>query len=149
MLCAVSGVRLLTPDRRRPRGAPRLGAAVAGWHLRAHAPDAAAATLDVVLRAIRVTAARDYGPEQVAARASPEIHLAASDVTRHGVASELLGWAARTAVALGAPELTTHASITARPFFEAQGFVVVAEQHPVLRGVEPRNDRMRRPLAPA
>lgn len=151
--------------------------------LRDYTPDDAAATLAVFLRAIRVTAARDYTPEQVAAWAPPDLDPAAwaarraasrtvvavrdgavvgfTDVdaagyvdmmfvdpgaTRQGVASALLDWAVRTATALGATELTTHASITARPFFAARGFEVVAEQHPVLRGVRLTNYRMRRPL---
>lgn len=65
---------------------------------------------------------------------------------RQGVARALLAWAVETATADGAGELTTHASITARPFFEAHGFVVVAEQHPVRRGVPLTNYRMRRTL---
>ena len=55
-------------------------------------------------------------------------------VARHGVATALLGWAVATARELGADELSTHASLTARPFFERHGFVVVTEQQPVLRG---------------
>ena len=50
---------------------------------------------------------------------------------------------------LGAVELSTHASLTARPFFEAHGFAVVVEQHPVLRGVALTNFVMRRDLGPA
>lgn len=68
---------------------------------------------------------------------------------RRGVATALLRWAASTARELGAVELSTHASLTARPFFEAQGFTVVAEQHPVLRGVALTNVVMRRALEPA
>ena len=141
------------------------------------------ATLDVFLRAIRVTAARDYAPEQVAAWASDEIDPAGwaarrasartqvaevdgrvvgfTDVddrgyvdmlfvdpafARQGVATALLDWAVATARSLGAGELSTHASLTARPFFEAQGFVVVVEQQPVLRGVALTNFVMRRPV---
>ncbi|WP_431838623.1 GNAT family N-acetyltransferase [Cellulomonas sp. Y8] len=151
--------------------------------LRAHTPDDAAATLAVFRRAITVTAARDYTPEQVAAWASDDIdpdawaarraaartRVAVRDgavvgftdvdaagyvdmlfvdpgAARQGVARALLDWAVRTAAADGATELTTHASVTARPFFAAHGFEVVAEQHPVLRGVELTNYRMRRPL---
>ncbi|MNW68344.1 putative N-acetyltransferase YafP [compost metagenome] len=47
----------------------------------------------------------------------------------------------------GAVELTTYASLTARPFFEKHGFVVVEERQPVLRGVSLTNFRMRKPLA--
>lgn len=70
------------------------------------------------------------------------------DVARQGVGSALLRWARATAVELGAHELTTNASLTARPVFEAHGFVVVAEQHPVRRGVELTNFRMRCVLDP-
>lgn len=70
-------------------------------------------------------------------------------VARRGVGSALLDWARATATELGADELTTHASLTARPVFEAHGFTVVAEQRPVLRGVALTNFRMRCPLAPA
>lgn len=151
--------------------------------LRDHGPDDAPATLRVFRRAITVTAARDYTPEQVAAwapddidpdawadrRAAARTRVAVRDgavvgftdvdaagcvdmlfvdpaAARQGVARALLDWAVRAAAADGATELTTHASITARPFFEAHGFVVVAEQHPVRRGVTLTNYRMRRPL---
>jgi putative acetyltransferase len=70
------------------------------------------------------------------------------DVGRTGVASALVGWVLETARDLGATELSTHASLTARPFFERQGFEVVVEQHPVLRGVELTNFVMRRDLTP-
>ncbi|GEL97829.1 GNAT family N-acetyltransferase [Cellulomonas terrae] len=144
------------------------------------------ATLDVFRRAIRLTAARDYTPEQVAAWASDEIdpagwadrrrasrtRVAEVDgrvvgftdvdergyvdmlfvdpaVARRGVATALLAWAVSTARELGAAELSTHASLTARPFFEHHGFVVVTEQRPVLRGVTLTNFVMRRDLEPA
>jgi putative acetyltransferase len=142
------------------------------------------ATLDVFLRAIRLTASRDYTPEQVAAWASDDIdrdqweaRRAAArtqvaqvdgrvagftdvdeggyvdmlfvdpDVSRRGVATALLGWVVGTAQRLGATELSTHAGLTARPFFERLGFAVVAERHPVLRGVQLTNFVMRRALA--
>ena len=72
--------------------------------------------------------------------------LAVAEFARRGVATALLAWARETAVHDGAHELTTHASRTARPFFEAHGFVVVREQRPVLRGVELVNYAMRCPL---
>lgn len=152
-------------------------------HLRAYAPDDAGPTLEVFRRAVRLTAARDYTAEQVAAWAPDDLDPAAwaerraasrtrvaerdgevvgfTDVdasgyvdmlfvdpaaARQGVARALLAWAAETATADGATELTTDASVTARPFFEALGFAVVAEQHPVRRGVTLTNYRMRRPL---
>ncbi len=140
-------------------------------------------TLDVFLAAVRVTAAADYTPEQVAAwapdgiderawgarRAALHTVVAESDgrvvgftdvdadgyvdmmfvdpsVGRAGVGSALLAWAHDEAVRLGATALTTNASVTARPFFEAHGFVVEREQHPVRAGVALTNFAMRRVL---
>lgn len=47
---------------------------------------------------------------------------------------------------LGATTLTTEASRMARPFFERQGWSVVAEQVVVIRGVRLTNYRMRKVL---
>lgn len=151
--------------------------------LRAYDESDAEATLRVFLRAVRVTASKDYSPEQVAAWASDDIPLDVwavkrlqtgtvvavegdkvlgfSDVdergyvdmmfvdpavTRRGVASALLDHVTRVARERGAVELTTYASLTARPFFAKHGFVVVEERHPVLRGVSLTNFSMRKPL---
>ncbi|WP_258065504.1 GNAT family N-acetyltransferase [Rathayibacter tritici] len=66
---------------------------------------------------------------------------------RRGVASRLLAHLlARTEAA---PEFAADGSITARPFFERHGFVVVAEQHPVRAGVKLTNYRMARRLHPS
>ena len=65
---------------------------------------------------------------------------------RTGVGSALLTWAHDEAVRLGATSMTTRASITARPFFEAHGFHVEQEHHPVRRGVTLTNYAMRRLL---
>lgn len=151
--------------------------------LRAYDESDAEATLRVFLRAVRVTASKDYSPEQIAAWGSDDISLDVwavkrlqtdtvvavegdevlgfSDVddrgyvdmmfvdpavTRRGVASALLDHVTRMAREHGAVELTTYASLTARPFFEKHGFVVVEERHPVLRGVSLTNFSMRKPL---
>ncbi|MFW6186735.1 MAG: GNAT family N-acetyltransferase [Actinomycetota bacterium] len=66
---------------------------------------------------------------------------------RTGVASALLERVVRAAHRRGLQELRTHASITARPFFERHGFVVVEERHPVRHGVALTNFLMRRELA--
>jgi putative acetyltransferase len=66
---------------------------------------------------------------------------------RRGVAGALLSEDERRARALGAGTLTTNAGITARPFFERYGFVVVTEQHPVTRGVRMTNYRMLKRLS--
>jgi putative acetyltransferase len=65
---------------------------------------------------------------------------------RRGVARALLAEVERRAGEIGARGLSTNASITARPFFEAHGFEVVAEQHPVISGVALTNFRMARLL---
>lgn len=61
---------------------------------------------------------------------------------RRGVATALLSHVHQTAIAAGAHELSTNASITARPFFERRGFAVVAVRHPITRGVKMTNYRM-------
>lgn len=152
--------------------------------LRAYDESDAAATLDVFLRAVRITASKDYAPEQIAAWAAPQdrstdgwhakrlrvdtvvavedgtvIGFSDTDehgyidmmfvdpaLTRRGVATALLQHVTETARAHGALELTTHASLTARPFFERHGFEVVEERRPVLRGVSLTNFAMRRAL---
>ena len=50
-------------------------------------------------------------------------------------------------VAGGWPRLFTEASKAARPFFEAQGFSVVAEQEVEVRGERLTNYRMEKRLA--
>lgn len=59
-----------------------------------------------------------------------------------GVASALLRTVEGVALGQGARRLTTDASITARPFFEACGFQVVAVQSVVRRGQRLTNFRM-------
>lgn len=63
---------------------------------------------------------------------------------RRGVGSALLQWADKEARHMGATRLTTYASETARPFFEAHGFVVEAKQWPIIRGVQMHNYAMSR-----
>jgi putative acetyltransferase len=63
-----------------------------------------------------------------------------------GVAWRLVRHAEESARAAAMTELTADVSITARPFFERQGFTVVATQHPVKAGVRITNFRMRKSL---
>lgn len=65
---------------------------------------------------------------------------------RRGVASALLAHLCGIAEAAGMAELSTDASITARPFFEHHGFAVVTEQRPIIHGVEMTNFRMTRKI---
>jgi putative acetyltransferase len=70
----------------------------------------------------------------------------AADSQGRGVGRALLGAIVDEARRRGMEGLVVEASITARPFFERQGFGVVAPQVVRLRGVEFRNFRMSRRL---
>jgi putative acetyltransferase len=65
---------------------------------------------------------------------------------RRGVAKALLALLSELAEQTQAQSLTADVSITARPFFEGCGFVVQAEQHPMIRGVQMTNFRMSKKL---
>ena len=61
---------------------------------------------------------------------------------RKGVASQLLKAIKAEAKRLGYSTLTTHASKTARPFFERKGFVLIQENRKMMDGVELVNFEM-------
>jgi putative acetyltransferase len=65
---------------------------------------------------------------------------------RTGVARNLLAHVEAQARAARMSVLTANVSITARPFFERHGFVVVAEQHPAMAGVQLTNYAMKKSL---
>lgn len=65
---------------------------------------------------------------------------------RLGVAKQLLAHVEAHTRAEGLTELTANVSITARPFFERYGFVVQAEQHPLMVGVRLTNYAMKKNL---
>lgn len=65
---------------------------------------------------------------------------------RRGVATAHLEEILRLASEAGTNAIETEASITARPFFEHHGFVVLRKQTPTFRGVAMVSFRMRRPL---
>jgi putative acetyltransferase len=70
-----------------------------------------------------------------------------ADHQRRGIGEELLAALIAEARRAGLVRLFTEASITARPFFEAQGFTVLAAQVVTCRGAEFVNYRMERILA--
>ncbi len=76
-----------------------------------------------------------------------EMLFVSPDFARRGVATALLGAVLDAARRRELRELTVHASLTARPFFERHDFVVLEERHPVVERVEMTNYRMRRALA--
>ena len=63
---------------------------------------------------------------------------------RLGVATQLFRWVLHTAERNGSPRLTATVSLTARPFFEAHGFVVERERFSVVSGVALTNYAMSR-----
>lgn len=65
---------------------------------------------------------------------------------RLGVAKQLLAHVEAHARAKGLTDLTSNVSITARSFFERYGFIVQAEQHPVMVGVQLTNYAMKKNL---
>jgi len=64
-----------------------------------------------------------------------------------GVATRLLAHVEQLAERVGISRLYTEASITARPFFERRGFVVVRPQEVEIRGVWFRNYKMEKVLS--
>ena len=70
-----------------------------------------------------------------------------ADRQRRGVASRLYAVVEATAAGRGADRLFTEASKAARPFFEAKGFTVIAEQSVEVRGQRLTNYRMEKRLA--
>lgn len=71
----------------------------------------------------------------------------AADCQRQGVGRSLLVALVDEARRVGITRLFTEASITARAFFEAQGFLLLAQQVVMCRGAEFINFRMERILA--
>lgn len=63
---------------------------------------------------------------------------------RQGIARALLTQLIDQALQLQLPKLTTEASLTARPFFEAMGFEVVCQQTVHCRGMDFVNFQMQR-----
>ena len=67
---------------------------------------------------------------------------------RRGVASRLYGRVESALLAVGAPAVTTLASLASHPFFERHGFQVDADESVEIRGVCLRRFAMRKPLRP-
>lgn len=72
-----------------------------------------------------------------------------ADHQGQGIGRALLAEVLAEAGRLGIARLFVEASITARPFFESQGFATLAPQVVLCRGVEFINYRMERVLAQA
>jgi putative acetyltransferase len=76
-----------------------------------------------------------------------EFLFTAPEHVRKGVASALCAHATAELIASGVSELSTEASLVARPFFERQGFEVIEEECVERRGSLLRRFRMRKALA--
>lgn len=72
-----------------------------------------------------------------------DMMFVAPQFLRRGVAWRLVTHGEALAREMKACELSADVSVTARPFFERQGFAVEAEQHTVKRGISLTNFRMR------
>ena len=85
------------------------------------------------------------------AELEPDGHIGrvfvSADHQRRGIGRQLLAAVVAEARRVGLARLFTEASITARPFFEAQGFAVLVSQVVMCRGVEFVNYRMERVLS--
>jgi len=66
------------------------------------------------------------------------------DFQRMGVASMLLKSLLEKVNQMNIAEITTDASLTAKPFFEKNGFIVIKEQMVVVKGVSMINFKMKR-----
>jgi putative acetyltransferase len=93
-----------------------------------------------------VPVAEEAGRPVGFAELEPDGHVGrvyvAADRQRLGVGRQMLAAVVAEARRVGLARLFTEASITARPFFESQGFVVLAPQVVTCRGAEFVNYRM-------
>ena len=100
-----------------------------------------------------VPVAEEAGHPVGFAELEPDGHIdrvyISADHQRRGIGRQLLAAVMVEARRVGLVRLFTEASITARPFFESQGFVVLNPQVVTCRGVEFVNYRMERVLVEA
>lgn len=109
---------------------------LATWHAAMHARNSYVATVD----------GQSAGFSDVDPQGYIDMMFVAPGYLRLGVARQLLGHVESHARAEHLTELTANVSITARPFFERCGFIVEAQQHPVMGGVQLTNYAMKKNL---
>jgi len=91
-------------------------------------------------------AGRPVGFAELEANGHIDRVYVSADHQRRGIGRQLLTAVVAEARRVGLARLFTEASITARPFFEAQGFTMLAPQVVTCRGAEFVNYRMERVL---
>jgi putative acetyltransferase len=96
--------------------------------------------------AVAEEADRPVGFAELEANGHIDRVYVSADHQRCGIGCQLLAAVVAEARRVGLARLFTEASITARPFFEAQGFTVLAAQVVTCREVEFVNYRMERLL---
>ena len=97
--------------------------------------------------AVAEEAGRPVGFAELEADGHIDRVYVSADHQRRGIGQQLLAAVVAEARRVALARLFTEASITARPFFEAQGFAVLAPQVVTCRGAEFVNYRMERVLA--
>lgn len=77
-----------------------------------------------------------------------DLFYVSADFQRRGVGKRLMNAILAESARLGLQRLFSEVSLTARPFFQAQGFQIDAEQTVTVNGVDFINFRMSRQLTP-
>lgn len=106
------------------------------WHAAMHKRNSYVATVDGELAGFSDLDSQGY----------IDMLFVAPRYSRLGVARKLLAHVEAHARTNHLTALTANVSITARPLFERHGFVVVAEQYPVMVGVQLTNYAMKKDL---
>lgn len=109
---------------------------LASWHATMQSRESIVATSDDVV----------VGFSDVSADGYIDMLFVAPEAQRLGVARRLLAEIEDRARSSMTPVLSAHVSLTAKPFFEAHGFRVVAERHPSILGVHLTNFLMEKAL---
>ena len=90
---------------------------------------------------------RVLGFAELAAGGHIEMLYVAADRQSEGIATQLLAHMETAAALRGLARLTTHASRTARPFFERRGFDLLSAQHVERQGIFIENFIMEKRLS--
>jgi putative acetyltransferase len=95
---------------------------------------------------VAVVGGRVAGFSDVSAEGYVDMMFVSPRHGRQGVGRALIAFLEQRAAAAGADHMSADVSLTARPFFEAHGFTVEAEQQVVMTGAQLTNFHMTKPL---